>query len=173
MALQQEMGLPPLHRGVLQRALQRLGATRAGTAFFATIMDPLDRVTHRLTGGRTTAGRALGALPVVMMTTIGARSGRPRTVPINVIPHGDDLALVGTNYGRGVVPAWAHNLRANPVATLTYRDQDHRVVAGEVGGSLYEDVFASAIRVYPGYADYRRRATNSIPVFILTASEEQ
>ncbi len=169
MGLQSDMNLAPVEANRIQRLLQRVGATGIGTAAFSAILGPLDRLGHRLSKGRTTAGRSLGGLPVVMLTTIGARTGQKRTTPINVIPHGEDLALVASNYGRGTVPAWAHNLRANPAASLTFGGRDYRVVAREVGGSHYEQAFAAAITVYPGYARYRRKASNFIPIFVLTA----
>ncbi len=171
MGLQRDMMLPIVKPNLVQRSLQRMGATSVGNAIFSAILGPLDRLSHRLTGGRTTVGRAVGGLPVVMLTTTGAKSGKQRTNPVNVIPFGDDLALVASNYGRGTVPGWAHNLIANPNATLTYRDQDHTIVAGAAEGDDYEEAFAAALVVYPGYARYRRNVTHTIPIFTLKSLE--
>lgn len=173
MGLQADMALPPLRSGRLQRLLQRVGATRSGTAALGMLVVPIDRLVNRLSAGRTTATRALGGFPVVLLTTIGARSGERRTVPINAIPHRGDLALVGTNMGKGITPAWAHNLRSSPLATLTYAERDYPVLATEINGEEYEEVFAAAIGIYPGYARYRRPSDHEAPVFVLAAREER
>jgi len=173
MGLQEDMNLPPGRRGKLQRLMQRIGATRLGTAVLGAVIVPLDRLVDRRSGGRTTAARALGGFPVVLLTTIGGRSGERRSTPINVIPHRGDFALVGTNMGKGFTPAWAHNLRKTPQATLTYADREHPVFATEIEGDEYEEVYAAAIGVYPGYARYRQASDHQAPIFILTAREGQ
>jgi len=167
MDLQSELGLTESIPNAMQSALLRLGATAGGTAVFAAVLGPLDRVAYRLTGGRRTLGRSLGALPVVMLTTTGARTGQTRTTPLNAFPVADDLAVIGTNYGRGTTPGWAHNLRANPQATLSHLGRTVSVVARPATAEQYEAVFAEAIRVYAGYARYRKKAVNEVPVFIL------
>ena len=168
MGLRSDTGLEAVKPNVIQRGLQRLGGTRLGTAVFSKILSPVDRATYRITGGRTCAGRVFGALPVAVLTTTGARSGRQRMTHINVIPIADDLALVGTNFGSRT-PAWAHNLYANAAASLTYKNQVYEVVAREADDGEYEEVFATAIGIFHGYARYRRNATHEIPVFILSA----
>ncbi len=172
MDLQSAMGMPPLRSGGLQRLVQRAGATRLGTAILGAVVVPLDRLVDRLSGGRTTAARALAGFPVVLLTTIGARSGEARTIPMNAIPHRGNFALVGTNMGKGFTPAWAHNLRKTPQATLTYAERDYPVLATEIDGEEYEEVFAAAIGIYPGYARYRRTPGHDAPVFVLAARDE-
>ena len=172
MGLQADMGLPPLRGGRLQRLVQKVGATGPGTAILGAIVVPLDRLVDRLSNGRTTAARARGGFPVVWLTTIGARSGEPRTIPMNAIPHRGDFALVGTNMGKGSSPAWAHNLRANPEATLTYSEREYPVRATEIRGEEYEEVFATAINIYPGYARYRRASNHEAPIFVVTARRD-
>jgi deazaflavin-dependent oxidoreductase (nitroreductase family) len=172
MGLQSELDLSPVSANAAQRGLQRIGATRVGTALFSLLLAPIDRGIYRVSQGRFTAGRSLGALPVIMLTTIGARSGRQRTTPLNAIPFGEDLALVGTNYGKGRTPSWAHNLRANPKGVVAFEGRQHPVIAVEAAGAQYEAGFAAAIRVYPGYARYRNTATNEIPIFILSSEGE-
>jgi deazaflavin-dependent oxidoreductase (nitroreductase family) len=169
MGLLKDMELAPIEANALQRALQSIGATSIGTAVFSAVLGPLDRLAHRLSAGRSTAGRVFGALPVVMLTSIGARSGEKRVHPLSAIPYKGEVALLATNYGKGRVPAWAHNLRANPDATLNYRGRDFEVVAAEVDLAEHDTVFAAAIGVYAGYARYRKTATNDIPIFFLRA----
>lgn len=167
MGLQSEMGFTLAPPNPLQRILQRIGATSVGTRLFSLVLGPLDRLSHKVSGGRITIGRSLGALPVVMLATRGARTGRIRTTPINAIPVGGDLALIGTNYGRGTAPGWCHNLRAEPRAEITHENVQYPVIARETKSAEYEDAFAAAIRIYPGYLAYRQKASNHIPVFML------
>ncbi len=66
----------------------------------------------------------LAGLPVIMLTTTGAKSGLPRPMPLVGIPMGDDVAVIGSNYGQERTPGWVHNLLANPAATVDYHEID-------------------------------------------------
>ncbi len=70
----------------LQRALRRFAASRPGSWLFARILHRIDRPVYRLTRGRHTFASLVSGLPVVMLTTTGARSGRPRSVPVLGLP---------------------------------------------------------------------------------------
>ena len=168
MGLQTDLGFSIPHAGSLRRRVQRFGSTRAGTKVLARTLRPLDRLVYRLTQGKTTVAGLLGGFPIIMLTTTGARSGLPRTNPLTAIPFGDDLAIVGANYGLGVVPSWTYNLRAHPEAIVAFGSNTLGVTATEVVGREAEEVFAAAIEIYPGYAEYRKRFTQPIPVFALT-----
>jgi deazaflavin-dependent oxidoreductase (nitroreductase family) len=152
--------------------MQRFGSSRIGTAIMTKVLPPVDRTVYRLTKGRATIAGPMAALPVIILTTTGARSGETRTSPLNAVPLGDDLALLGTNFGTGRTPGWAFNLRSHPEASLEYNGRSFAVIAREATPAEYEDVFAAATRVYPGYAGYRARATNVVPVFVLNAVGE-
>jgi deazaflavin-dependent oxidoreductase (nitroreductase family) len=81
---------------------------------------------------------------------------------------GDTLALIGTNFAEARTPSWVHNLLVHPQATLTYRGSQIVVTAREVTGAEYEQIFAAAALIYPGYGAYRTRLTNRVPkVFVL------
>ncbi len=161
---------PPPRANVIQRVLHTFGATRPGAFVFSKTLAPMDRVSYRLSGGRFTVAGKIGGFPLVMLTTTGARSGLERTSPLTAIPVGDDLALIASNYGIGRVPGWAHNLRANPDATILYGNHSVPVQAREASGDETEVIFASAARIYPGYRNYRERSVNPIPVFVLEAA---
>lgn len=169
MGLQQEIGYVVKRANTVQRALQRFAAIPALSPTLSRMVTPVDRVVHRASGGRSSAMGVLVAFPAILLATVGARTGETRTTPLAAIPSGDDLAVIASNAGSGKLPGWAHNLRANPAATMTYEDQVVAVVAGEAEGSEYDSVFAAATRIYPGYAGYRERADYEIPVFVLTS----
>lgn len=167
MGLQKDLGIDPVKPNPVQRTLQRVAATDRVTALIAKIISPLDRFAYKASKGRMTVGGSLGAVPVVVLATTGARSGLRRETPINVIPFEEDLALIGTNFGSGKTPAWAYNLFANPDASVAYRGKSLEVLARAATAAEGDIVFAAAERIYPGYANYRKKATNTIPVFIL------
>ena len=110
-----------------------------------------------------------GWLPVVMLTTTGAKTGRLRTIPVLGLPDSDRLVVVATNYGRPHHPAWYHNLRANPRASVSVNGVTREVEAHELTGDERELHLQRGIEINPGWARYRRRAAASrrIPVIRL------
>ena len=109
--------------------------------------------------------------PTVNLTTTGAKSGQPRVATVLYFTEGDDVVLVASSFGRDKDPAWSHNLKANPEATLDSRGQGGRYRAEEVTDEPERTrLWDLADRVYPGYADYRVRvkaAGRTIPIFRL------
>jgi deazaflavin-dependent oxidoreductase (nitroreductase family) len=80
-------------------------------------------VVFRMTGGRRTATSVNSGPPVVMLTTTGARTGLPRTVPVLGFPLGDDIAIAAGNFGPPEAPGWCVNLRGDPRAGLVVDGQ--------------------------------------------------
>jgi deazaflavin-dependent oxidoreductase (nitroreductase family) len=152
-----------------RRLVQKIASTRAGAWLFSRTVQRLDSAVHRLTGDRTSATEVLSGLPVIRITTTGRRSGQPRVAPLIAVPIGDDLALLGTNFGGASTPAWVHNLLADPRATVAYRDREIDVVARVATAGEFEQVFATSGGLYGGYEKYRERVTGrEIRVFVLT-----
>lgn len=150
------------------RAVRRFAATRAGSWLFARTLHHIDRPVHRLTGGRHTFASLVSGLTVVMLTTAGARSGRPRSVPVLGVPTADGLAVVASNYGQGHHPSWCYNLRANPVGEVSVGGVAYRFRAEEATGELRQRIWREGLTVYPGWTQYERRAAaRRIAVFVL------
>ena len=151
------------------RVIQKLASTKAGAWSFSKSVQPIDALVHRLTRNRTSATEALAGLPVVRITTTGRRSGQPRLAPLVAAPIGDDLALLGTNFGGRSTPAWVYNLVAEPRARAAYRVCEVDVIARSATPEEFEQVFAAVGGLYGGYAKYRERVTDrEIKVFVLT-----
>ena len=91
---------------VIERTVRRVIATPPAAWLLARTIHRVDGATLRLSRGRTTASALLSGLPIIQLTTIGARSGRPRTVPLVGIPDGDRLILIASNWGQTKHPAW-------------------------------------------------------------------
>jgi deazaflavin-dependent oxidoreductase (nitroreductase family) len=166
--LQTDLGYRVRRANALQRVTQRGAATKPGAWLFAKTAHHLDRGVLRLTRGRSTLAGVVAGIPVITVTSTGRRSGQRRTLPLLGVPVGDDLALVGTNFGQASLPAWYLNLTADPRGEVTYRDRTVAVIGREATGEEQDAVLRTAASIYPGYDAYRARITGrAIPVLIL------
>ncbi len=105
---------------------------------------------------------------VVVLTTTGAKSGQPRTVPVLGIPVPDGVAVVAANWGRDRDPGWYHNLRARPEAEVVVNGIRRRVRAVDVDDQRRAQIWREGLRVYPGFGQYERRVGHRrIGVFVL------
>jgi deazaflavin-dependent oxidoreductase (nitroreductase family) len=148
--------------------MRRLAASGPGSWLFARVLHHIDRPVYKLTGGRHTFGNLASGLPVVMLTTTGARSGVRRTVPVLGLPTADGLAVIASNYGQARHPAWYHNLRANPEGEVAVAGVTKAFRATEAEGELRAQIWQEGLQVYPGWSQYERRAPNRrIAVFVL------
>lgn len=152
-----------------QRLMQQFAALPPVTWVYSYTLHHIDRALMRLSGGRLTAPGVMAGLPVVMLTTRGARSGRPRTVPVVAFPDGDKFVLIASHWGRARHPAWYYNLCANPEATLAVEGRERIYIARETAGDEREAYWQKAVEIYVGYAVYKLRAGNrQIPVMVLS-----
>jgi deazaflavin-dependent oxidoreductase (nitroreductase family) len=152
----------------LRRVVRRTAATRPMARIYGVIQEPLDRLVYRASGGATTASSWLAGVDIAMLTTIGARTGRPRTLPVLGLRDGDDAILIASNFGRRRHPSWYYNLRADPRATIVVGGVSREVVAHELEGAERERGYRRGEEIFPGFARYRRWAPNrEIPVFRL------
>jgi deazaflavin-dependent oxidoreductase (nitroreductase family) len=158
--------------GAVQHIIQRLASTRAGAWLFARTAHRLDLPLIRLSKGRYSLTGILAGLPVVTLTAVGARSGRPRTLPLVGIPDGEKVVLIASNFGRPHHPAWYYNLRASPEARLTSHGRAGTYIAHEATGAERERYWGQAVDLYPGYTVYQARAGGgAIPVMVLTPKD--
>lgn len=168
MGLLSHLGFVAEPPNVLQVAAQKLGSSRTGAWVFSKTLYPIDKALFRATRGRLTLPSLLAGVPVILLTTTGAQTGKPRTMPLLGIPIEDDLAVIGSNYGQEPTPGWVFNLEAEPRATVQYRGRSVPVLARLADESEVEQTFETANDVYLGYTKYRSRADHrSLRVFIL------
>ena len=151
-----------------QRALRRFAASAPGSWLFARVMHHVDRPVYRLTGGRHTFASLISGLPVAMLTTTGAKSGLPRTVPVLGLPTTGGLAVIASNFGQRHHPAWYYNLRAKPEGEVTVDGARHEFRSHVAQGEERARIWQQGLKVYPGWKQYERRASNrDICVFVL------
>ena len=135
---------------------------------FSRTVATLDRAAAAATRGRTSGSEVLSGLPVLVLTSTGRRTGRARQTHLVGVPVGDELALLGTNFGQAATPSWVLNLEADPRAAVTYRGVTREVLARPATDEERPAVLAAARRVYPGYPAYQARITGRrVRVFVL------
>jgi deazaflavin-dependent oxidoreductase (nitroreductase family) len=151
-----------------RRGLLRFAATRPGDWLFKNVLSRLDPPVYRLTKGRHTAANLLSGLPVVVLTTTGARTGLRRSVTVLGFPVEGGLAVIASNFGSAHDPSWSHNLRANPDAEVAVDGSTQLVHAAEAIGVNRDRTWCEGLRYFPGWAAYQDRAQGrAIAVFIL------
>jgi deazaflavin-dependent oxidoreductase (nitroreductase family) len=115
----------------------------------------------------------LAGLPVVILTTTGARSGLPRSMPLAYIGDPNDpnrFAVIASYFGQPGNPAWYYNLKANPHATGAIDGQVKTYLAHEASDEDYGMFWDAALYIYPGYQLYKQRAgRRHIPIMVLVA----
>jgi len=166
----EQLGYEVTPANAVQRLTQRLTSTRPGAWVSQRTLYPIDKALFRITSGRSTVPALMAGLPVIMLTTTGAKSGLLRTMPLVGTPLGGDVAIIGSNYGQRRTPGWVYNLEACPNAVVSYRGREMEVVARRLDAADADAVFEQATKVYPGYGNYRERADHrEIRVFVLEA----
>ena len=120
---------------------------------------------YRLTGGKV--GGRIGKLPVLLLTTIGRKSGKPRTQPLAYTRAGDGYAVIASKGGAAQHPLWYLNLRANPLAEVTIGRETRKVSARDAEGEEREQLWRALADLYPGYDRYAQKTSRRIPVVVL------
>ena len=116
-------------------------------------------------------GGALRGMPIIVMTMTGAETGKLRKVPVMRVEHDGVYAVVASLGGAPKNPVWYYNLVANPRVELQDGPERHELVAREVTGEEKGLWWERAVAAYPDYADYQKRTTREIPVFVLESPE--
>jgi len=127
-------------------------------------------VVYRATGG-VVGHRFPGAPPMLLLDHVGARSGTKRTTPLVYVEDGDDVVLVASKGGHPRHPAWFHNLRANPNATVQIGSERRAVTARVATAAERSRLWPMAVDTYGGYAGYQERTDREIPLVVLEPRE--
>ncbi|MFF1722676.1 nitroreductase/quinone reductase family protein [Streptomyces sviceus] len=148
-----------------ERIVQRVSSTRAFAKLAPHVIPALDRAVHRVTRGRVLLSAQM--LPGVVLTSTGARSGRPRRTPLACMPEesGRTWILIGSNFGREGHPAWTANLLAHPDAEVSWKGADIPVTATLLTGEERAAVWKTALAFWPPYATYQARIEREIRLF--------
>jgi len=116
-------------------------------------------------------GTHMRGMPVVVLTTRGAKTGLLRKTALMRVEHDGQYAVVGSLGGAPKNPVWVYNVRADPHVELQDGPAKHDYVAREVEGDERELWWKRAVEAYPDYANYQTRTDRVIPVFVLTKTD--
>ncbi len=119
---------------------------------------------------RATRGRLFGRIgraPVLLLTTVGRRSGKPRTAPVLYLADGERFVVIGSNAGNERTPAWALNLQADPNVEVQVGGRRQKMRARVTEGEERRELWGRMNDQYGGFDDYRARTARDIPLFVL------
>lgn len=113
------------------------------------------------------SGSELSGMPVVIVTTVGKKSGKLRKTPLMRVEHEGSYAAVASLGGAPTHPVWYWNIRALPDVEVRDKDRVGDFVAREVTGAERDLWWDRAVAAYPDYRDYQEKTERTIPVFVL------
>lgn len=151
----------PLRRPLVAFSCSKLGS------WTIRKLTPVDRKLLMRSKGKYTVLGPLG-IPMLLLTTTGAKSGLPRTTPLIYVKHGGGLVVVGTNFGQTHHPLWTKNLLAHPSCVVTIGGQDVPAHAELLQGQQAADAFRAMEEQARTYTEYKSRTDRDIRVFRLT-----
>ncbi|ALR12029.1 nitroreductase family deazaflavin-dependent oxidoreductase [Mycobacteroides saopaulense] len=122
----------------------------------------------RIIESGTTDGTTIADMPVILLTTLGAKSGKLRKIALMRVEHNGEYAIVASLGGAPKNPVWYYNVKENPIVELqdgsTTKDYQAREVLGDEKATWWD----RAVEAYPPYAEYQTKTDRQIPVFVLT-----
>ncbi|MCG5433650.1 nitroreductase family deazaflavin-dependent oxidoreductase [Mycobacterium sp. MYCO198283] len=120
----------------------------------------------RANGGKV--GGPFAGADLLLLTTVGAKSGKPRTSPLVHFEIDGRLLIVGSYAGAPKSPAWVHNLRAHPEATVELGADTFRVTTRELPRDERDRLYPVIAQRFPAFGEYQAKTTRVIPIFELT-----
>ena len=126
--------------------------------------------TYEATGGAKRGD--LYGRPVIVLTSVGAKTGLLRKTALMRIEHDGEYAVIGSLGGAPKHPVWVHNIRKHPHVELQDGPAKHDYSVREVEGPERDEWWARALEAYPPYAEYQEKTERVIPVFVLTRQSE-
>ena len=124
---------------------------------------------YRATGGKL-FGR-MGKSPILLLNTVGRKTGRKRTSPLLYVTDGEDFVIIASKGGAAAHPAWYLNLSANPEATVEIGDREVQVEAEAADPEEKARLWQKMVEMYPTYDDYQRKTEREIPLLKLRPVE--
>jgi deazaflavin-dependent oxidoreductase (nitroreductase family) len=149
----------------LRRIILNMAATREGTWMFYLFVRLIDLPMSRLTKREFFPSANGNVMPIIYLNTTGAESGVPRSIPVLCIPDGENLILVGSNWGNPKNPCWVYNLRMLPQTQVRKGKAVKSFCAHELSDEERAAAWLKAVRFYPPYVSYEQRSGRFLPIF--------
>jgi deazaflavin-dependent oxidoreductase (nitroreductase family) len=118
-----------------------------------------------------TAGNEMQGKPVIILTSVGAKSGKLRKIPLMRVESDGEYAVVASLGGAPQHPVWYYNLTANPHVELQDGPVKKDYLARELEGAERDAWWERAVAAWPDYAEYQKKTTRVLPVFVLTPTD--
>jgi F420H(2)-dependent quinone reductase len=115
-----------------------------------------------------TEGTELQGKPVILLTTVGAKTGKIRKTPLMRVEHDGEYAVVASLGGAPKNPVWYHNVKANPRVELQDGTSTGEYEAREVFGDEKAQWWQRAVETWPSYDEYQQKTDRQIPLFVLS-----
>jgi F420H(2)-dependent quinone reductase len=125
---------------------------------------------YRLSGGKF--GNQVQGLPVLLLTTIGRKTGKRRITPLGFIEHDGCYVITATIAGFNTHPAWFHNLKSHPQVEVRIGKKQFTATAELASPALRQQLWAKIVERAPGYGAYEKRTTREIPVVLLRPAQK-
>ncbi|HWJ85968.1 MAG TPA: nitroreductase family deazaflavin-dependent oxidoreductase [Cellulomonas sp.] len=124
---------------------------------------------YEASGGRE--ANTMRGKPIIVLTTLGATSGKLRKTALMRVEHDGSYAVVASKGGAPEHPLWYHNIVANPLVELQDGDVRRDYLAHEATGAERDEWWARSVEAWPDYASYQTKTDRLIPVFVLVPVE--
>jgi F420H(2)-dependent quinone reductase len=140
----------------------------------STLFTRLHAVAIRTSGGRIRRSFLFtGGMSILVLTTVGRKSGQRRSTPVGYLRHGGAFAVLASNAGSDRVPAWWLNLQAQPIAEVLADRTRHTVTARLADPSEDAALWSAFARLNPGFDEYRRLTDRKLPVVLLEPIDQR
>jgi len=120
---------------------------------------------------RADGGASMADRPLLLLTTVGRRSGKRRTSPMMYVQDQDRLLVIASNNGATTAPGWYLNLVADPYVTVEVPGHEYRAQATPLTGEDYDRQWSQIVEKFPFFAEHEQRAGRQIPVVALTKAD--
>src|SRR5436853_6922678 len=129
------------------------------------VLGSLNRAVYRASGGKL--GGTMKGAPILLLTTTGRKSGKPRTMPLLYLEDDGRLVVVASSGGSPGHPAWFLNLRENPEVEVEIGRERRTMSARTATPEERERLWRQVVAMYNGYDSYQRKTSREIPLVIL------
>ncbi len=127
-----------------------------------------DKIIAEFRANAGVVGGPFKGAPMVLLTTTGAKSGKPHTTPLVPLVDGDTLYVIASQGGAPTHPAWYFNVLADPTVTVEVGTDSYAAHAEVLAGAERDAAYARQAAIFTGFADYQKKTTRVIPVIRLT-----
>lgn len=133
-----------------------------------TPSDPNAKIIEEFRANEGRVGGAFQGMPLLLLHHTGAKSDQSRINPLAYLRDGDRYVVFASRGGSPTNPAWYHNLKAHPQASIEVGSDAFEVDASEAAGEERERLFRTQVERVPQFGEYERRSGRRIPVMVLS-----